>query len=120
MNRDMELVRQILIQVEENLQFDSYFLPEIDGYSKNEIFYHIKLMYEAGLVEAQSRLNDDNACWVVKSLTFSGHDFLDAARSDTLWARAKSIVAKSGGALTLEALKIALSMAVTSALSSGG
>ncbi|MCC5856145.1 MAG: DUF2513 domain-containing protein [Idiomarina sp.] len=120
MKRDMELVRRILFQLEERLEFDEPYVPKVDGYSENEIFYHVKLMSEAGLIEAKNWSDDDGPCWLATSMTAAGHDFLDAARSDRLWAKAKSIVTGSGGALTLEALKIGLSMAVKNAIMGSG
>jgi hypothetical protein len=41
-------------------------------------------------------------------LTHSGHEFLDAARSETVWKNAKTAVVKRTGVLTLEGLKVAL------------
>lgn len=116
MKRDMELVRKILFQLEERLEFDVPFIPKVDGHSENEVFYHLKLMSEANLIEAKNWSADDGPHWVATSMTTLGHDFLDAARSDTLWAKAKNIVTKSGGVLTLEALKTGLSMAVKNAI----
>ena len=119
MKRDMELVRRILLQLEERLEFDEPHVPNVDGYSDNEIYYHLKLMSEAGLIDAKNWSDDSGPYWVTTSMTAAGHDFIDAARSDTLWQKAQSIVTKSGGALTLEALKIGLSMAVKNAITGG-
>ncbi len=119
MKRDMELVRKILFQLEERLEFDEPHVPNVDGYLDNEIYYHLKLMREAGLIDAKDWSDDSGPYWVATSMTAAGHDFLDTARNDTLWEKAKSIVTRSGGALTLEALKIGLSMAVKNAITSG-
>jgi len=51
-------------------------------------------------------------CWKPKRLTYSGHEFLDAARSDTVWNKAKDMVRKATGTITLEAVKVALPEAV--------
>jgi len=47
-------------------------------------------------------------------LTYGGHEFLDAARNDTVWEKAKTAVVKSTGVLTLEGLKVALPMVLKS------
>jgi hypothetical protein len=39
-------------------------------------------------------------------LTFDGHEFLDAARSDTVWRTAKEKIVSATGVITLEALKV--------------
>jgi hypothetical protein len=46
--------------------------------------------------------------YLVERLTWEGHKFLDAARSDTAWERAKKLVLAKGGALTFDAVKTAL------------
>ena len=53
-------------------------------------------------------------CWKPQRLTYSGHQFLDAARSDTVWQKAKSLTVKTTGTLTLEGLKFALPMILKS------
>jgi hypothetical protein len=50
-------------------------------------------------------MDDSTKDFVVRELTYSGHEFLDAARSDTLWATAKEKMMESTGALTIEGLK---------------
>lgn len=118
MKRDMELIRNILLQFEERLEFDTPYTPEVVGYSENQIYYHLKLMDQAGLIEAIDWSGGDSQHWVVTSMTNVGHDFLEAARNETFWERAKSAISASGGVLTIEALKIALSTVVKKAMSS--
>lgn len=117
MKRDIELAREILITLEKLESFDEPVIPDIPGWSRHEVFYHINLLSEAGLIEAQNWSTDDGPEWVATSLTSSGHDFLDAARNNTIWEKAKSIVVDRGSVLTIEALKVALSHAVRGALS---
>jgi hypothetical protein len=59
-------------------------------------------------------------CWKPTRLTYSGHEFLDAARSDTVWQKAKAWALKSTGTLTLEGLKLALPHVVKALIASGG
>jgi uncharacterized protein DUF2513 len=120
LKRDMDLVRRILIEIEERNDFDDPYVPEIEGKTEHEIFYHIKIMHEAGLIEASNWSGDGGPHWLAKSLTNTGHDFLDAARNENLWAKAKSKVLSSGGVLTIEALKIGLAMAVQNAVTGNG
>jgi len=87
MKRDIELAREILIALEELETFDEPVIPEISGRSPHEVCYHIKLLSEAGLIEARNWSTDDGPEWVATSLTSSGHDFLDAARNNTIWEK---------------------------------
>jgi hypothetical protein len=41
-------------------------------------------------------------------LTYAGHEFLDSARSDTVWNKAKEKLLSTSGTITLEALKVLL------------
>jgi hypothetical protein len=41
-------------------------------------------------------------------LTWSGHEFLNAARRSKVWERAKEFALKTTGTLTLEGLKVAI------------
>lgn len=117
MKRDIELARDILVALEELDSFDEPVIPDIPDRSKHEVVYHIKLLSEAGLIDAQNWSTDDGPEWVATSLTSAGHDFLDAASNNTIWEKAKSIVVERGSALTIEALKIALSQVIRGALS---
>lgn len=112
MKRDMELVRDVLKAIEE-FPFDGGFHEiNIEGRSESEISYHVMILHKAGLIEAIDLSTHDGMCWKAKTLSYHGHEFLDAARSDTVWAKAKAMLLNSTGTLTLEALKQALPLAM--------
>jgi len=63
MKRDMDLVREILLKMEE-LPFDSGFHDvEIEGRSDDEITYHAMLLHEAGFIEAEDMTHFGGVCW---------------------------------------------------------
>ena len=108
MKRDMDLVRAVLTEVE-RLPYDGGFHDiSVRGYSEEEITYHVMLADEAGLIEAHDLSSMDGVCWKPKRLTYQGHEFLDSARSDTVWNKAKETLLATTGTLTLEALKVVL------------
>jgi tetratricopeptide (TPR) repeat protein len=113
MKRDMDLIRTILFEVEKSTSPDGCQV-EAPGWSRDELYYNAKLAQEAGLIDARFLPGSDE--FHVLRLTYSGHEFLDAARNDTLWAKGKEIVIKNTGTLTLEALKIALQALMKQAL----
>ncbi|SRR5258708_11911194 len=120
MKRDMDLVREILLKVED-LPFDGQFHDVlVDGRLDEEINYHTMLLHEAGFIQAMDLTTLDCICWKAMRLTYSGHEFLDAARSDTVWTKAKAWTLKTTGTLTLEGLKIALPQVVKALIESGG
>jgi len=106
MKRDMDLLRSLLLKVEEQPPFGPFTTPEVPGHSEDELYYHAKLAEDAGFVEADFMMDG----FIVTRLTYAGHEFLDAAREETLWNKAKQIVLSNAGTLTVEALKTALSM----------
>lgn len=111
MNRNMNLIRDILCKVESyDLAIDTEEIT-ITGYSRREIEYHFLLLLEAGLLHAQiddTRLDDEYGRWVGLRLTWSGHEFLDAARNNEIWDKAMHTVATRTGAVTFEILKTLL------------
>lgn len=59
-------------------------------------------------------LADSTGRYLVSSLTFDGHDFLDMSRSKEGWGRAKNIADKTGG-MSFEIFKAVLTDLVKSA-----
>lgn len=105
MQRNMDLVRQILIETEKRSVNSADYDVKIEGYSSEEIRYHVKIMHQAGLVEAVDRSHHGGLIWEPTSLTWEGHEFLDNIRNETVWAKTKSIVKDKGGSASLEIIK---------------
>jgi len=97
MKRDIDLIKEILIQIEKSNQVKGWINIQIPGRSSKEVYYHIKLLHEAGLIEAVNQSTKSGFMWVAKSLTWNGHEFLDAARNDTVWENLKNKVKEHGG-----------------------
>ncbi len=102
MKRDMELVRAILLAIEnapENLTSN----PQIEGYEPTTIELHMRLLREAGFVQAA--FADYRAGVRIThgaALTWSGHDFLEDVRDPKIWASTKEGANKVGSwSLTL-------------------
>jgi len=108
MKRDMNLVRAVLLEVEKLPHDYGFHDIEVEGYAPEEVTYHVRLLHEARLIEAIDLSTMSGVSWKSKRLTYQGHEFLDAARSDTVWEKAKSLVVATTGALTLEGVKAAL------------
>lgn len=116
----MDLVRSILMMVADSddpVSIDDF----VDGeHDKQIVGYHISIMKDAGLIKASimSADNDPYYQCFISSLTWEGNDFLDAVRSDTIWAKTKSAISKTAGSATFDivksvAAKIAESMLMT-------
>ena len=107
MKRDMDLVRKILIAIERedgNLNFDAL------GHEREQVYLHIELMKEHGLVDAMIDRDDDGPkheilMCNVECLTWDGHDFLDKIRNESIWEQAKRKCLNETGGLSFELLK---------------
>ncbi|MCX6644948.1 MAG: DUF2513 domain-containing protein [bacterium] len=105
MKRDMDLVRKILQAFEGEDHSSRMMYLHINGYKEEEINYHMLIMIDAGLlVGIPFPLGEGIPHVVPERMTWQGHDFLDAARDDTRWDKAKGIMAKIGG-VTFEIMK---------------
>ena len=109
MKRDMDLVRKILMVCEEQEHGRVSGELQIDGFSDEQIGYHAFLMIEAGLAHGfdQSGAGDPSPQGRIISLTWEGHEFLEASRNEGLWNKAKQAAGASGG-MVLGVLKSVL------------
>lgn len=109
MQRNMDLCRDILIHVEA-LSFRS--LPQkvtIDNYTDEEIQYHIKLLNQAGLIDAENiSKSTQETSWRVHSLTWNGHEFVEASRNSSRWQEAKEIIKENGVGMAFDTIKAVL------------
>lgn len=110
MKRDMDLVRKILLDLEKHEHGRAPSQLEIEGYSQEQIGYHVHLMDEASLLRAADVTHRQSPSPQATpiSLTWEGHEFLDAARDPSRWRSALDIAREKGGALTFEILKAVL------------
>lgn len=107
MKRDMDLVRKILLAME---SCESGFAPHplaIDGYDHDQIGHHVYLMGEAGLINAADATCQGSTSPVAipRSITWEGHEFLEASRRPATWEAAKRKLADAGVGCTIELLK---------------
>ena len=107
----MDLIRKILLAIEANE--DGKIVLDISGYSQDEVFLHVELMKDYGLVDALIIPASDGSAHkilscVVKRMTWSGHDFLDITRKDSIWEQAKKKCLKGTGGLAFDILKACL------------
>ena len=117
MKRDMDLIRQILFAVEELPATPNWRSLDIEGYAPEEISYHVKLLAQARLIEAQDMTAKGQGLdWRPHSLTWQGHEFLNAARDDSRWQTAKALVITQSGCLVFEILQQCLMQSIRAAV----
>jgi hypothetical protein len=80
----------------------------IQGSSVQEVGYHVHIMLQEGLIEGFDASTPHSAVpeAIPTSLTWKGHEFLDLARDQERWNRARAIIAKVGSAPILVWTKV--------------
>jgi len=117
MKRDPELIRKMLLAVE---ALPKGFAPKLDleGHTPEQVGYHAYLLIEAGYAKGAilTHMASPSPEARITSLTWKGHDFLEAARDPGRWEQAMKIVKEKGGGATLDVLKDLLVSLMTKAM----
>lgn len=103
MKRDMDLIRKLVITIEDH---PSGFAPselKIEGHTEEEVSYHLWLMLQAGLIEGEDITYGgcNSPIAMATSLSWAGHEFASLARSDTVWNQAKTKIKDTVGSVSL-------------------
>lgn len=105
MRRDMDLVKEILLAMEQKTVWGKENM-EIPEYTDEQISYHLMLMHNAGLIEAiDFSSHDFQIAWKPHRLTMEGHEFLDNARNETAWEKMKAYLKDKGGSASFDVIK---------------
>ena len=114
----MDLVRKILLKATAREGAYMGKNPTIEGYSDDQIAHHVYLMKQGGLVEAAEwrPSNGPSPTAILTNVTWAGHDFLDAARSETVWNQSLAKARAAGVDLSIATLKELLVATAKSAL----
>lgn len=96
-------IRDILLEIEKqpfqsNLSI-SELCTSLDNYTKDEISYCCLKLYEADYIDISTVSICGSYMPGIKSIndiTFSGHEFLNNVRSDSVWENVKSVSKKIG------------------------
>lgn len=115
MRRDMDLVRQILFSLEEMPDHNLHPVA-IEGKTPTEVSFHLRIMEEAGLVRLPQNAGSLGKASIHATLKWDGYEFLDKARKDTIWAKAKDHAMNVTGGLSLHAVTTALGVVIQQAL----
>jgi hypothetical protein len=94
MKRDLNLIRNILLDIEaappgQLIQGFAY-----DGKEQPEILEHVQLLLDAGFIDGQvieGSMGEPVAC-VIMRMKWAGQEFLAKAKNDTIW---KKVIAQA-------------------------
>jgi hypothetical protein len=94
MKRDMNLIRLLLLNAEGEEP-----KPDLSAFTEEQTMYHSRLLIEAQLVHGRiitDRWQRPTGRSQILRLTWSGHEFLDTARNNTIWKKAGERIKKAG------------------------
>jgi hypothetical protein len=105
MKRDMDLMRDLLLEIEAN---DAVATPPPEDIET--VGHHLILLTEAGLIAGLTieHSSDGRVMWYFKTvprLTWEGHEFVDAARSNVVWNEARASISSKVDSVSLALLK---------------
>lgn len=86
MKRDLDLIRAILLAIEAKSSIDPRPV-DVAGYPTEHIGYHVELLHDAGYLKGVRMAGFGLH---PTALTWQGHEFLDAARNDSVWTQLKT------------------------------
>ncbi len=113
MKRNMDIIRDILLSIEELPPGGPQHTLQIKGeWKADEVVGHLRLVRDAGLVDGQIEFYDKDVIIAIFGLSNEGHDLLDTIRDEQVWNKTKTEVGKVGGTVAIETLK-AVAIAVT-------
>lgn len=103
--RDLDRIRLILLHLESGDSPDGWVWTRNDAFYRASDDYQFTLMEQAGFITG---LNHRTLASVVPdrvSITYQGHDYLDAVRSEKVWAEVTKKLLPLGGSAAMEVVK---------------
>ena len=121
MKRDMELIRKMLLEVEDKHDpqdnsrlAQSFIFTSEGGYSGSEVNYNLSLLIVAGLVKGKHLETIDGELMVfIEGLTWDGHDFLDSIRQDVVWQGVQDKAEQAGLSVLSLSFEVVKNLAVS-------
>lgn len=108
MKRDMDLIRTLLIQIEESASPTSLgnLVTQNPGVKFPELQYNLKQLYDAEYIKGSILEFVSSGGYDLKriELTWKGHDFVDSVRDEEVWAKTKKGAEEARG-FTIDLLK---------------
>lgn len=111
MKRDIELIRKMVLFIEDHPSGRAPGRISIPGYTPEEIGYHSYLLVDSGLAHGTSIETGDSPgpIYRILRLTSLGHDFAASARTQYIWDEVVEDMRQKGMvAATIDILKKAL------------
>lgn len=106
MKRDLDLIREIMLVLEDKLEYGKNFqsthlieFMQDKKLSAEKLAYHLGLLVESDLIRAKEYKpqSNDPTEYLINTITSTGQDFIDTIRQDTTWNKIKEKASSIGG-----------------------
>ena len=117
MKKDMDLIREILLKIEELYVDTAIYDLTIDGYDMATVAYHCKLLHNAGYIfdyKAQYASNEIYT-FAIGALTWAGNEYLEKIRDNSRWGKIKNTLIQKGLPFTIDMVKSVADAFITAA-----
>ncbi|MBN9142438.1 MAG: hypothetical protein BGP00_07015 [Novosphingobium sp. 63-713] len=106
MRRDMDLIRDLLIEIEDGKSVyelitqeiaDILDIPDATTLPKEDVSRvegHLKMLADAKFISLKPF---GGGYWKIEDITWAGHDFIDSVRDPEIWKKTKEGASKAGG-----------------------
>jgi hypothetical protein len=106
MNRDLDLMREILLKIDSKIidRTDGYGAPfgigrfdtdfQFDGYTWDQVALNLDLLFDEQLIRGSNKLSPED--FLIVRLTSKGYDFLDSIRDPDIWQKTRDGAQKVG------------------------
>jgi hypothetical protein len=98
MKRDMDLVRSLLLRVEDlnGPMMNDLMVDEKDADERARVGYHIRMLVHEDFLKGDDGSGMMHEDWYNLQLSWRGHEFLDTLRSHTVWEQSKKYAGEAG------------------------
>ncbi|WP_439259495.1 DUF2513 domain-containing protein [Lonepinella sp. BR2930] len=117
MKRDWDLIRRILLTLEQKADRSPLFSDQIANYDAENVAYHFKIMNDAGLIDGENSSVIGAFNYTAYGLTWQGHEFLDQIRNDSIWNKIKSTLRSKSIDLSFDVIKTVATVIIKNAVS---
>jgi hypothetical protein len=111
MKRDMDLIRTVMLDLESYPEAELNLTElTVEGCDDATLLEHLILLEEAGFIAMTVERYGGGAPpqFMVHRITWTGHEFLETVRSETIWAKSTKFITSAGIGLAWPLLQAVL------------
>lgn len=108
MKRDMDLVRLILLKIEDEYHDTYIYGLTVEGYDLPTVAYHCDILHDAGYISYYEPFHADDELqeFKVGALTWAGNEYLEKIRDNSRWGKIKRSLIDKGLPFTIDMVKM--------------